>query len=490
MPAALPGSTAIGKKFPLEVLPGPSNRYKGVAAAWRSASGGGLCLADAWVHQKAGPTCHRQIKLETPGAALSAPCWTPAPPRLRPPACSVRCRPVPFKSLTRAAVSCVASTLVPVSAARGRGLNPRLRRPASNWFPIPVPGDESTAGALQELPARQFQQQQKPNPFGFGVQGAAAQSRNAPGPAKPFQNKWVRDPSAQTKQPEAATQPPAAHTACTDPESCRQQIVEDFKNETPLWKLTCYAHLRSGPCDIKGDFSFEELRARAYEEGRQGHPLQSIVERERNLQNAKLMEFTNFLNNPRVSQTASFPNVASVPEVKSNTPFGVSQNNGPPVFNSFSQIGASTNFGPGPRMTTGVPTSNLFGQSSQTSNPAFPAATFGVSEMKFGVSGPFGSQTRQSSGSLQSSSSSSFSFPKPPAGYQQSPTSSNHHRDIDKQSLDLLGGMMAPASATSQTPIEDEENENQDDSIWLKEKWSIGEIPLSEPPKRHISHVF
>ncbi|TVU07681.1 hypothetical protein EJB05_41046 [Eragrostis curvula] len=335
---------------------------------------------------------------------------------------------------------------------------------------------------------QQQQQQQKQNPFGFGVQGAAPQSRNAPGPAKPFQNKWVRDPSVQTKQPEAATQPPAAHTACTDPESCRQQIVEDFKNETPLWKLTCYAHLRSGPCDIKGDFSFEELRARAYEEGRQGHPLQSIVERERNLQNAKLMEFTNFLNNPRVPQTASFPNVASVPEVKSNTPFGVSQNNGPPVFNSFSQIGASTNFGPGPRMTTGVPTSNLFGQSSQTSNPVFPAATFGVSEMKFGVSGPFGSQTRQSSGSLQSSSSSSFSFPKPPAGYQQSPTSSNHHRDIDKQSLDLLGGMMAPASATRQTPIEDEENENQDDSIWLKEKWSIGEIPLSEPPKRHISH--
>ena len=33
----------------------------------------------------------------------------------------------------------------------------------------------------------------------------------------------------------------------------------------------------SGPCDIKGDISFEELRAKAYEESRQGHPLQSIV---------------------------------------------------------------------------------------------------------------------------------------------------------------------------------------------------------------------
>jgi hypothetical protein len=33
----------------------------------------------------------------------------------------------------------------------------------------------------------------------------------------------------------------------------------------------------SGPCDIKGDISFEELRAKAYEESRQGNPLQSIV---------------------------------------------------------------------------------------------------------------------------------------------------------------------------------------------------------------------
>lgn len=67
------------------------------------------------------------------------------------------------------------------------------------------------------------------------------------------------------------------------------------------------------------------------------------------MQNAKLMEFTNFLNTPRVAQTPSFPIVASVPEVKSNTSFGVSQSNGPPVFSSFSQVGAATNLGPGPR---------------------------------------------------------------------------------------------------------------------------------------------
>lgn len=340
----------------------------------------------------------------------------------------------------------------------------------------------------------QVQQQQQPNPFGFGVQGAGAQSRNAPGPAKPFQNKWVRDPSVPTKQTEAA-QPPAAagHTSCTDPESCRQQIAEDFKNETPLWKLTCYAHLRSGPCDIKGDVSFEELRAKAYEEGRQGHPLQSIVEGERNLQNAKLMEFTNFLNNPHVSvsQSPSFPPVSSFPEVKNSSPFGVSQTNGPPVFSSFSQVGAATNIGPGSRTAPGAPTNTIFGQSSQPSQPGFPAHTFGRSDMKFGVSGSFGSQiSQQTFGSLQGSSMSSVgNFPRSHAGYQQPPASSSH-RDIDRQSQDLLSGIVAPTSAIDQAPVEDNKNENEDDSIWLKEKWSIGEIPLGEPPQRHISHVF
>jgi len=75
------------------------------------------------------------------------------------------------------------------------------------------------------------------------------------------------------------------------------------------------------------------------------------IEGERNLQNAKLMEFTNFLNNPRVSvsQTPSFPTVASFPEVKNNSSFGVPQTNGPPVFSNFSQVGSANNFGPGPR---------------------------------------------------------------------------------------------------------------------------------------------
>ncbi|XP_006656457.1 zinc finger CCCH domain-containing protein 46 isoform X1 [Oryza brachyantha] len=349
-------------------------------------------------------------------------------------------------------------------------------------------------GSRQQQPSfgsqfqQQQQQQQKPNPFGFGVQGANAQSRNAPGPAKPFQNKWVRDPSAPTKQAEAA-QPPqaqAAHTSCEDLQSCRQQISEDFKNEAPIWKLTCYAHLRSGPCDIKGDISFEELRAKAYEEGKQGHSLQSIVEGERNLQNAKLMEFTNLLNSAHPSQTPNFPTMGSFPGVNNNSSFGASQTNGPPVFSSFSQIGAATNLGPGSGITTpGVPASSPFGQSSSAPHAA---PTFGSSQMKFGVSSAFGNQgLRQPFGTFQSSSN---NFPKSSAGYQQSSASSAQHRDIDRQSQELLSGMMAPTSVMDEASAENIKNENQDDSIWLKEKWAIGEIPLDEPPQRHVSHVF
>ncbi|KAM0842979.1 hypothetical protein ACQ4PT_058008 [Festuca glaucescens] len=71
----------------------------------------------------------------------------------------------------------------------------------------PNPFGFGAASRQQQQPfgaqSQQFQQQQ-PNRFGFGVQGGgASQQRNAPGPAMPFQNKWVRDPSAPAKQPEA-----------------------------------------------------------------------------------------------------------------------------------------------------------------------------------------------------------------------------------------------------------------------------------------------
>jgi nucleoporin-like protein 2 len=134
----------------------------------------------------------------------------------------------------------------PSSNPFGFGTGSKQQQPSSS------PSGVGT-GSMQQQPSfgSQFQQQQpqKPNPFGFGVQGGSAQSRNAPGPAKvcvsvggmelvltthsqfliecvllvlvcdqwilsnqPFQNKWVRDPSAPTKQSEAAQPPPTAHT--------------------------------------------------------------------------------------------------------------------------------------------------------------------------------------------------------------------------------------------------------------------------------------
>lgn len=31
---------------------------------------------------------------------------------------------------------------------------------------------------------------------------------------------------------------------CTDPETCKRQIAEDFEQEKPLWTLTCYGHCK------------------------------------------------------------------------------------------------------------------------------------------------------------------------------------------------------------------------------------------------------
>lgn len=41
--------------------------------------------------------------------------------------------------------------------------------------------------------------------------------------------------------------------------------------------LLAHAFLLSGPCDIVGDLSYEELRAAAYDDAKRGLNLQSIV---------------------------------------------------------------------------------------------------------------------------------------------------------------------------------------------------------------------
>ncbi|XP_022154304.1 zinc finger CCCH domain-containing protein 16-like [Momordica charantia] len=93
------------------------------------------------------------------------------------------------------------------------------------------------------------QHQQKPNPFGFGVHStgqskAAADFGSKQNQYKPFENKWTRSstPSGNAPSQKSDNQPPSANHKCTDGESCKCQIVEDFQNERPLWKLTCYGH--------------------------------------------------------------------------------------------------------------------------------------------------------------------------------------------------------------------------------------------------------
>ncbi|KAI5659071.1 hypothetical protein M9H77_27864 [Catharanthus roseus] len=94
-------------------------------------------------------------------------------------------------------------------------------------------------------------QAQKTNPFGFGVQNHS-QSRGASefgakqNQFKPFENKWTRFSPVNASNSSASRQPDNQSVApshkCTDPESCKRQIVEDFEQERPLWKLTCYGH--------------------------------------------------------------------------------------------------------------------------------------------------------------------------------------------------------------------------------------------------------
>ncbi|KDO59307.1 hypothetical protein CISIN_1g041494mg [Citrus sinensis] len=194
--------------------------------------------------------------------------------------------------------------------------------------------------------------QQQPNPFGFGVQNNP-QSKgtnnynfgNKQNQSKPFENKWTRFSPITgggvpaSRQPD--NQPQSANHKCSDPDSCKRIIAEDFELERPLWKLTCYGHWKNAPCDIVGDISYEELRAAAYDDAKCGSSLHSIVERERNLLNSNLMKFDNLLRNPYTGPCNSAlsgqsPFAAASPNAFSPTP----QDSTAPSLSSFNQVGS------------------------------------------------------------------------------------------------------------------------------------------------------
>ncbi|CAH2067391.1 unnamed protein product [Thlaspi arvense] len=363
---------------------------------------------------------------------------------------------------------------------------------------------------------QQPQQQQSNssnNPFGFGVQGGS----NRPNQFQPFENKWQRTPStpggggggASAQQTGKQTQ--QADHKCTDPAACKRVMQDDFKNERPMWKLTCYAHWKHLPCDVTGDISCEELRAVAYEEAKRGIPLPSIVERERNLQSSKIAEFENFLRNPYTGSvtTNQSPFAAATPSIFPPA----NQINSPPAFSVFNQQPAFPNTNAGGVSSSGPP--NPFERFNQQPN------AFSVNTPQPVPSGPSGFQSQPSVAFKPASFGPGPGLAMGPSGFQSQPsvtfkpasfgpgpgfatapqnnmfpsmaptsapnTSQNNQTAFNFNSP--VASFTAPAMDTTNTSSGTEvqaEGAPVDTSIWLKEKWNPGEIPEQAPPSAFV----
>ncbi|KAI4351480.1 hypothetical protein L6164_005846 [Bauhinia variegata] len=328
-------------------------------------------------------------------------------------------------------------------------------------------------------------QQQNANPFGFGVQNNS-QSKGVPDfgskqQFKPFENKWTRSSSsAQSGASRQSDNSQSGNHKCTDPETCKHQIAEDYEHEKPLWKLTCYGHNKYAPCDIVGDVSFEELRAAAYADSKQGMSLQSIVERERNLLNSKLLEFENLLHKPYTVPVNSSLLTNENPYTRTtqnNDPFTMQLNssttnqshflgpsanpfsratptNDPPSVSSFSELGPSLNMN--------------FGSSSLVVNngPAQP--------------GLFQTQASLSNSNLSVTQSSSASTP---AGLSKFPYSTTQQAPGNESSFSTMFQSKTDGQLSSNLQVE---NVSVDASVWLKQKWNPGEIPEAAPPDEYV----
>ncbi|KAK2972701.1 hypothetical protein RJ640_025552, partial [Escallonia rubra] len=344
-----------------------------------------------------------------------------------------------------------------------------------------------TQPSTQFYPTRP--EQQKSNPFGFGIQNSS-QPRGISdigakqNQFKPFENKWTRFSPANAggsppRQPDG--QPPAASHTCTDPESCKRLMIEDFKNERPLWKLTCYGHSKTGPCDIVGDISYEELRAAAYTDAKLGLSLPSIVEKERNLLNSKLLEFESLLRYPCAPPPNSTISTQSPSAVASpNASLLTAQNSAPPAVSSFSQLGASLNRGP-------TAPDNALGQQNSFQLSPQTSSVLGKNNFPFGNAGLLGSQfPTQSIGSSVPSSTSSFSNSGMGAernhslfatGFSpQIPSSANNQSLVLPSGPSLAGN--AASESTSNSQLMDgmpKKNGAVDNVVWLKDEWNPGE---------------
>ncbi|XP_071717178.1 zinc finger CCCH domain-containing protein 16 [Rutidosis leptorrhynchoides] len=322
-------------------------------------------------------------------------------------------------------------------------------------------------------------QPQKPNPFGFGTQNNSQTGTNT-NQFKPGENTWSRfaqknggtSAAPQKKDNQSA----AANHVCTDSESCKRQMREDFEHEKPLWKLTCYGHAKYGPCDIVGDLSYEELRAAVYDEAKRGASIQSIVEKERSLLSSKLIEFENLLRNPCTpSQSSASTTQNALPGTNTNVfPQTIQQNNGPPSVSSFSQLG--TNFNAGFQMRPAA-SNNVFGQVNQfQTSTQIPNA----SKNSFAFGNPGQTVNQPSTQSFKSfpATTTTFgnAFSTAATPRQQSSMPFGGH---NPSSTNVAPQPASGIQITTNTP---NSNSNGDNSIWFKEEWRAGEIPEEAPP--------
>ncbi|KAM5552611.1 zinc finger CCCH domain-containing protein 16 [Rosa sericea] len=334
-------------------------------------------------------------------------------------------------------------------------------------------------------------QHQKSNPYGFGVHN---NSQSKAATDKPFENKWTRpSPATATATPSSRrsdNQPQTTNHECTNPESCRSIINEDFERERPLWKLTCYGHSRNSPCDIVGDISYEELRAVAYDDAKRGLNLQSIVERERNLVNTKSIEFEN-LRKPRAVPLNSTVSQSPFASATANAFLQTPQSSAPPSVSSFSQFGTSLNVGFGQRPS--APANNGFFQPSLFTNSSHASSGFGTNNIPSANVGSLASQSHNSTrGSIFTHNvgfgntdvmrpdSNQISSSAVPSQFP-SATSSQPLVVSDGRSSASISSGQVTAEAQSLNNIQ-REKISGDMSIWLKKKWTPGEVPEEEPP--------
>ncbi|KAG4150504.1 hypothetical protein ERO13_D04G008200v2 [Gossypium hirsutum] len=206
------------------------------------------------------------------------------------------------------------------------------------------------------------------------------------------------------------------------------------------------------------------------------------IERERNLLNSKLVEFENFLRNPyrgpagsAAAQQIPFPGATTIVLSPTTQNTVAPQSNVPPSVSSFSQLGASLNtgFSPGPSVfsANNVPSANAFSFGNQQPNQSV-AASFPTNMANFSNSSAINPAINQFSAAAVSTQNFSSSSIQSPAFLNVSLSNSEA---VGREATNVQLGNNLPTTVAS-----------GDSNIWLKEKWTPGEIPEEAPPDAYV----